>query len=226
MIIPTKDLKIRLSVVSFLISAILFVIYPVLRPFSDETTLEGAAAFASTEWVIAHILAMIAFILLPLGLSGIYQTSQKNAVKAFFYWAFVFSLIGVGLILPFYGGETFGLYAVGQEVVSQQSVELIGQADMIRGGAGVVMFIIGFLSLTFSSILLAIGLWKSEYYPKFSGVPFALGIFLYLPQFFFEQPIRVIHGLVLAVGCILIAYVLWNKRTKQIHGNHDETLSI
>lgn len=45
-------IRIRISAFSFVISAILFVLYPAIRPFSDEASLQGAAAFASTEWMV------------------------------------------------------------------------------------------------------------------------------------------------------------------------------
>ena len=45
-----------------------FVLYPAIRPFSDETSLQGARAFGSTAWVWAHSLAIVAFVLLSLAL--------------------------------------------------------------------------------------------------------------------------------------------------------------
>jgi hypothetical protein len=45
----------------------LFVLYPAIRPFSDETSLQGAEAFASNAWIVAHVLAVLGFILLSLG---------------------------------------------------------------------------------------------------------------------------------------------------------------
>ena len=56
-----------MTAISLVVAGILFVAYPALRPFSSETGLEGAQAFASTNWIIAHSLAMAGFILLGLG---------------------------------------------------------------------------------------------------------------------------------------------------------------
>jgi hypothetical protein len=51
---------------------VFFLFYPAIRPFSDEASLGGAQAFASNAWLIAHSLAMVAFILLVLGLFGLW----------------------------------------------------------------------------------------------------------------------------------------------------------
>ena len=62
-----------LTAVAFVVSGILFVAYPVLRPFSSETGIEGARAFASNGWVVAHSLALAGSIALGLGLLGTYR---------------------------------------------------------------------------------------------------------------------------------------------------------
>jgi hypothetical protein len=140
------------------ISGILFVLYPAIRPFSDETSLQGAAAFASTEWLVAHILAMIAFTLLPLGLLGFYNSLQEGAVKSLAYWSVIMCWIGIGLTLPFYGGEAYGLHALGQEAIKQQNPALISLAADVRSGAGLVMFLIGLLLLAIAAVILAIAI--------------------------------------------------------------------
>ncbi|MGG3448562.1 hypothetical protein [Domibacillus aminovorans] len=213
---PTKVLHIYLSATSLVISGILFVLYPALRPFSDETSMEGATAFASTEWLVAHMLAIVAFTLLPLGLLGLHNSLQGTARNSLTNWAFVLCLVGIGLVLPFYGGETFGLHAIGQEAIRQQSAELVSLANIVRSGAGLVMFLIGLLLLGIATILFAIAIWRSGKYPKWSGLPFAFGMCLYIPQFFVGQPLRVVHGLLVAIGCIWIAIDLWKSSNQNI----------
>ncbi|WP_316569483.1 hypothetical protein [Neobacillus sp. YIM B06451] len=213
----TKVLLNYLSASSLVISGILFVLYPAIRPFSDETSLEGATAFASTEWLVAHMLAIVAFTLLPLGLLGLHNSLISTSVSPLAFWALVLCLVGIGLILPFYGGETFGLHAIGQEAVKQQSAELISLATIVRSGAGLVMFLIGLLMLGIATILFAFAIWKSGKFPKWSGIPFAFGICLYIPQFFVGQPLRVAHGLLVALGCIWIAIGLWKHSNQTIN---------
>jgi hypothetical protein len=55
--------RIRLAAISLALSGIFFVLYPAIRPASDESFLHVAEAFASFSWVLARSLAM-AFVLL------------------------------------------------------------------------------------------------------------------------------------------------------------------
>ncbi|GGD97689.1 hypothetical protein [Paenibacillus nasutitermitis] len=196
----------RLEALSLIVSGFLFILYPVLRPFSDESSLQGAEAFASTAWVLAHVLAIVAFILLALGLLGLQSIFQKTTAGGLTSLALILTWIGVGFTLPYYGAETFGLYAIGQEAVKQQSVTLLTLADAVRfSEPAVVMFAVGLLLLAVGPILVAIAVWRSGTMSRWSGFPFALGFALYLPQFYGSQTIRVAHGLLVALGCIWVA---------------------
>jgi hypothetical protein len=114
-------MRLRLAAIALATGGILFVLYPAIRPFSDETTLQGAQAFASNAWLVAHMLAMVGFILVALGLLGLYLALRNSAVEALALWALVVFWLGVGLTLPFYGGEAFGLHAIGQEAMKEHS---------------------------------------------------------------------------------------------------------
>ncbi|WP_429260402.1 hypothetical protein [Paraburkholderia sp. GAS334] len=197
------------------ISGLLFVLYPAIRPFSDESSLRGAAAFASGQWLIAHMLAMVAFTLLPLGLLELHRSLQRTAVERGAYWAVVLSLLGTGLTLPFYGGEAYGLHAIGQQAVIQQSVAVLSLATVVRSGPGLAMFLVGLLLLAVAAIIAATTIWRSVIYPRWSGVPLAVGLALYIPQFFGTQPLRVTHGLLVAIGCWWIAAGIWSRGTTQ-----------
>lgn len=214
-----KATRVRLGALSLAVSGILFVLYPAIRPFSDETSLQGAQAFASTAWIVAHMLAMVAFTLVELGLLGLFIALQESVVDGLAFWALVVSLLGIGLTLPFYGGEAFGLHAIGQQAVKEQSAALVSLADVVRSGPALVMFGVGLLLLGVGAIMVAIALWRSGSLPKWSGVPFALGFALYIPQFFATQPIRVAHGVLVAIGCLWIAASMWRQRNKPVVRN-------
>lgn len=207
--------RIRLGALSLAVAGLLFVLYPAIRPFSDEASLQGAEAFASTSWIVAHMLAMLGFTLVPVGLLGLYISLQDTAVERLAFWALVVSLLAIGLTLPFYGGEAFGLHAIGQEAVRQQNAALISLATVVRSGPGLVMFLAGLLLLAVAAIIVAMAIWRSGTFPKWSGLLFALGFALYIPQFFGSQPVRVAHGLLVAAGCLWIATGLWQQSTRR-----------
>ena len=200
--------RVRLGAMSLVLSGILFVLYPLLRPFSDEASLQGAAAFASTAWILAHLLAVVGFIFVALGLLGLSSTLQHTAARRLATVALVLTWIGVGLILPYYGAEMFGLRAIGQEALRQHSSALLSLVDTVRLGPGAIVFVVGLGLLAIGAVLAAIAVWRSGTLSRWSGLPFALGFVLYLPQFFGTQPIRVAHGLLVALGCIWVAVSL------------------
>ena len=67
----------RLSAATFAIGGLFFALYPALRPYTDETTLDGAAAMSSGAWVAAHVLAMAAFTLLTAGAATLALLTAK-----------------------------------------------------------------------------------------------------------------------------------------------------
>jgi hypothetical protein len=73
-----NTVRTRLAAVSLVLSGIFFVLFPVVRPFFDESSVQGAQQFASSSWVIAHSLGMGAFILLSLGFLGVYLHLQET----------------------------------------------------------------------------------------------------------------------------------------------------
>jgi uncharacterized membrane protein len=203
--------RIRLGAAALAVAGVLFVLYPAIRPFSDEATLQGAAAFASAAWVVAHMLAMVGFMLLMLGLLSLHGAMQDTSVEHTAFWALVLGLVGVGLTLPFYGGEAFGLHAIGQVALFTHNQPLMKAAEVVRSGPQLLMFLIGLLLIGVSAITVATAVWKSRVLPKWSGVPFALGFALYIPQFFGTQPVRIAHGLLVMAGCLWLAAGLWQR---------------
>ncbi len=220
----TNAARVRLGAVSLVVAGILFVLYPAIRPFSDEalsrsmsddTLLQAASAFASPEWVLAHMLGMLGFTLVGLGLLGLHIALRETRSERLAFRALVVGWLGIGLTLPYYGGEAFGLHAIGQGGLKQHNAALVSLADVVRGGPQEVMFGVGLLLVAISAIMVAVAIWKSGVLPRWSGVPFGLAFALYIPQFFGNQPIRVAHGILVAIGCMWIAVGMWRRSNTQ-----------
>jgi hypothetical protein len=200
--------RIRLGAVCLALSGVFLVLFPVVRPFFDESSLRGAEEFASTSWVIAHALGMGGFISLTLGFLGVYIRLQETQAERRAFQALVLSWVGAGLTLPFFGAEAFGLQVIGQAAVSQNNPALIPLINSVRFGPGLLFIISGLLLVGAAAILLASAVWKSGTLPKWSGVPLAIGLALYIPQLQGNpmiQPIRIADGLLIAIGAIWIA---------------------
>src|SRR6516225_3845538 len=109
----TSATRIRAGAAALAASGVLFLAYPALRPWHDEGTVAGAmASMSSTAWVAAHFFAMLAFILMPLGLLALRAALAATRVEPLALTAAVLAWIGSGLVFPYYGAEDFGLHAI------------------------------------------------------------------------------------------------------------------
>ncbi|GHF21860.1 hypothetical protein [Pseudolysinimonas yzui] len=177
----------------------LFVLYPALRPWQDETLADGAAAaMGSPLWVASHSLAMLGFILLP-AVPIVFAWHEKRGRRTLVSAAIVLWL-GVGLVLPYYGAEAFALNAV----ATLGGTDLIAVSDSIRfGPVQGLSFLAGLLLVAAGAVLTAAGLAKSH--PWWLGVAFAAGFVLFGPQFAGPPAVRVAHGVLVGIGCLLLA---------------------
>lgn len=205
-------MRLRLTSACFAVAGLLFVLYPAIRPFSDESSLQAAAAYASTAWVVSHSLAIVAFVVLVLGMFGVYLLLQQAAVERLALVALVLSWVGVGLTLPFYGAEVFGLHAIGMEALRQNNAGLVALAGSVRGEPGIWFIITGLIALGVGMIVFAIAIWRSGVLTRWIGIPLAAGFALYIPQYTAPQWVRVAHGFVITLGCALVAWNLLVSR--------------
>ena len=109
----TSATRIRAGAAALAVAGVLFLAYPALRPWHNESTVAGAtASMSSTAWVAAHFFAMLGFILMPLGLLALRAAIATTRAEPLALTAAVLAWIGSGLTLPYYGAEDFGLHAI------------------------------------------------------------------------------------------------------------------
>ncbi|GAA1683950.1 hypothetical protein GCM10009733_095500 [Nonomuraea maheshkhaliensis] len=193
----------RLTAAAYASSGLLFLLYPAIRPSTDD-----AAAMASTAWVAGHAAAMIGFILLGLGVLGLHQVlGDRLSLRAA-----VVTWIGAGLTLPYYGAEDFGLNVIAQRSLRDGAPALMELAEEFRyGPVAVTMFAVGLVLLGAGTVMAAVSIWRSGRLQKWGGVPPAVGFALFIPQFFGPYPLRVVHGALILVGGVWLAAVLWRS---------------
>lgn len=183
-----------------------FVAYPALRPFSDETSVQGARAFASGRWIAAHTLGIAGFVLLAVALFGVYELLTGYGPDRRARTGLLLSWVGVGLTLPYYGAEVFGLHAAGQQAVTSGDTAVFDSLTHdIRWEAGIWFILAGLLLLAAGTVTVAAAAWHSAVLPRWSAVPLAVVLALYIPQFAASQPVRVAHGVLLALACAWLA---------------------
>ena len=189
---PTRPVVVPVAAPTVLLTlaGVLFVAYPVLRPWGDSTPAGEAAAFSSPAWVAAHLAAVGGFVLVGLAMRWFGRAAEVT------WW------VGSGLVLPYYGAEVFALHVLGQRMAGD---ELAATAEAIRlGPAAAVVFVAGLVALAVAGVLVAVR-------EGAVGVPFAIAMVAFLPQFFAGPEIRVAHGVLLGVGLVLLAARVRNR---------------
>jgi hypothetical protein len=208
-------IRVRGTAAALVLAGAGFAIYPALRPFTDETTLAGAAAYASTRWLVAHTTAMIAFLLLGLGLHGVVARLRDTAAGRPAQRGLLTSWIGIGLTLPYYGAETFGLHSIGQQALARHDATLLTSlTDGVRWHEGLWFILPGLLALAMGTAMIAVAAHRSGLLGR-AGMLLAAGFALYIPQYATGQSIRVAHGVLLTAGCVWLATALLRRSAGQ-----------
>lgn len=177
----------------FAFAGLMFLLYPAVRPWTDETTVDGAVeAMSSPAWVAAHAFAILGFVAVGLGLLD-WMPSKLALITA---W------IGTGLVLPYYGAEDFGLHALARS----STPDLLATVDAVRyQPVAITMFGVGLVLLAVAGVATGLAVRGP------AGVLFAIGYALFLPQFFLPPAGRIAHGVILAVGCVWLAVTRWQR---------------
>jgi len=192
-------------------AGVLFLVYPALRPGGDAVPSTTAAAFADWRWPIAHLAGVVGFALVAAGLLALRDRLAGTPGRRLAGWALGTWATGTALVLPYYGAEAFSLHALGAHV--PDTATLLALTDAVRmGSVQMTVFGVGLVLLAVGGVLAAVAAARSGVLPRWSGVVFALGFALYLPQFWFPMELRVVHGALVAVGCIVLAVALQRSR--------------
>jgi hypothetical protein len=187
------------------LAGVFFLLYPVLRPWTDENTASGAhEAMSSNAWVVAHFVAMLGFILVPLALLGLRHVVGLAPTAVM--W------VGAGLTLPYYGAEDFGLHAA-----ATKGDNLLDVAEATRyNPVAITIFGVGLVTLAVGAVLVAVRMWEST--AKYAAVVFAAGFVLFLPQFFTPAPVRIAHGVLMLVGLVWLGLASNVREARQLRG--------
>lgn len=190
------------------LAGLLFVAFPVVRPYGDGSANPKVVAetFASGAWVAAHILGLLAFILLPLGLRGVGAYAKDRRGLA--YLSFLICAVGSGLTAAFFGAEAFGLHFIGGFALREGRADALDLANELRFGPGIVVMSAGLLAVALGTVLTAVAVWSSGL-ARWSIVALAAGVVLWgvvLGLAAQSQPVRIAEALVIAVGSLSLAW--------------------
>jgi hypothetical protein len=193
----------------------LFLIYPVTRPWGDAAEATAAAAFASPAWLVAHLAAVAGFVLVGFALLALRDRLVSTPAAGLARIALGTWWSGTAMVLPYYGAEGFALQAIGQHAVATGDPAPLALVELIRmGPVQVTLFGAGLLVLALAAVLAAIAVARSGMLARLSGVAFAAGFVLFLPQFYAAPALRIAHGVLVAAGCVVLAVQMRRSATR------------
>ncbi|MEV0951402.1 hypothetical protein [Promicromonospora sp. NPDC050249] len=213
---------VRRTRVAFVAAGLTFLLFPLLRPWPDETvaTAELATAFASDRWVVAHLCGILGLALLApalLGLRSVLAQAGPAADRAdarpgagvgAATWALVTAWTGAGLAALYFGAEIFGIRTIAEAALRDGDLGLLADIEVLRMQPwAVTLFATGLLLLAVSGVLVTVALWRAGTRLRWAGILLAIGLVLVLPQFFGGPELRITHGFLFAAGCVLVAVV-------------------
>lgn len=200
----------RLGAPTLALAGALFILYPAVRPWHDESTVDGAiASMSSGAWVASHLFAMIGFILVPLALLALRGALAGTRSERLALTAAITTWIGAGLTLPYYGAEDFGLHEIASSPDASK-IDLLAMVDAVRlNPVAATTFMIGLLALGAGAIMAGMAVWRSGVLARYSAIPFAVGFALFIPQFWASAAVRIAHGVLVGAGC---AWLAWEIR--------------
>jgi hypothetical protein len=207
--------RVRFGALALGLSALLLTAFPLMRPFfpldpgsPDRTLTVASPAITSAPWVVAHLIAMLAFVLLLYGLLILYARLPNGNIEPRALRAMVLSLAGIMLIMPMLGVETHILPIIGT-LYLEGKTDIAPAVRLIYHGPALVVFLLGLLLLAVGVIYLAVAIWHSAVLPRWAGVIFALGLALWFPPF--PRMIRMVDGLLIGIGGVWLAWSLWQE---------------
>ena len=205
--------RVRLGAFALGLSALLLTAFPLVRPFfpldprsPDETLAAASPTITSASWMIAHLIAMLAFVLLQFGMLTLYAHLRAGLVEPRALRALVWSLAGIALIMPMLGFETHVLPVLGKLYLAG-TTGIAPAVALIYLGPAIVVFLLGLLFLAIGVIYFSLAIWQDGGLPRWAGLLFAIGLTLCFPPF--PRALRIIDGFFIGLGGLWLAWSMW-----------------
>lgn len=217
---PTQAVA-RWTAAAFAAAGVLWALFPLLRPWADNvpaSSADLAPAWASDAWVVSHLLGIAALgLLVPalLGLRHLLATGPDDRGATLLTWAAALAWIGAAGASLYFGAEMFGIRTFAEASLRRGDASLLDEVQVLRDQPmAVVLFGVGLLLIAAAGVLASIALFRAGLPWAWTGVVFATGLVLVLPQFFTPPAMRTAHGVLFGVGCLLVAFAVTRLRTR------------
>jgi hypothetical protein len=193
-------------------AALLFAVFPLIRPFFrlDPRSPDALAiaAISSLPWLLSHLLLLAAFLLLMLGLLGLYAALARDGEDGRALRALVLSLLGIALVLPMVGVEVFAMPQIGRAFLADRP-EIGAAFNQIYRGPGTLALLAGLLSLAIGGFYFAAALRQVPGSARWAGLALALGLALWCPLL--PMAVRIADGFLIGIGGLWVAWIMGRR---------------
>jgi hypothetical protein len=203
---------VRSGAVALATSGLLFTVFPLVRPFfpldvfSPALADVASGALSSSSWIAAHLALLVGFALLPLGLLAVAAAHAGDRAEARAWRAVACAIVGIGLVMPAVGVETFAMPVIGRLHLEGGSGVTAALARIYRGPMTLVM-LTGLVLLAIGAIALARSVWRGGRLGRWGGVALAAGLTLWVPLL--PRPVRIVDGFLIGLGGVWLARDVW-----------------
>jgi hypothetical protein len=186
-----------------------------LDVFSPGLARVASAPMSSATWFASHLLLVVAFALLPIGLLAIHVALARTGDEPRLWRATMMGIAGAALVMPMVGVETFAMPQIGR-LYLDHGADVTPILAQVYRGPGTVVMIVGLLLLTVGAGGLVGPMKRSGVLPGWAGIVFAVGLGLWLPLL--PRPIRVADGLLIGLGGLTLAAAVWRGAVSKAAG--------
>jgi len=216
-VMAQSSVRLRLGAVALGLCGLLFAVFPFVRPFftldvfSPNVAAMASGPLASASWLIAHLLLVAAFALLPCALLAIYAALAGGPAESRALRGVILGVAGTGFVVPALGVEVFAMPVIARLYLDG----VTGVAPALRWiywGPMTLVMIVGLIMLAVGAIELARATWQSGVLPRWAGVALAAGLALWLPLL--PRAVRIVDGLTIGVSALWLAWAMWRKAAR------------
>ena len=209
----------RLVPVYAVAAGVLMATFQLVRPWGDvsEEPTAMAEAFADPRWVVAHLAGAAAFVMLALLAQGVVVAGLRDlSVRRRSPIARIArdgAALGVAMVLPYYGSETFALHEIGRAALAGSPVDVVAVSVSIRMNlAAVTLFGVGLLLVAAAMVCLAVVASRAGA-SRWGAWPLGVLSVLALPQFVLPPVGRMAYGVAFLIATVMFA-VSWSRRRR------------
>lgn len=181
----------------------LFAVYLLARPYRAAG--DTVEQFTSTWWLVSHVAAMAGFVAIAWGLVERARVLRGTVGERLAGRSAGFAAVGVALLLPYYGAETFALHVLAGDPAVVAAGGEMPVAESIRlHPLPATLFGMGLLAFAIGAVLAGFALARTGG-PRYAAVLFGAAWIAFIPQFFVPPVGRMAVGVLLLVACVAFA---------------------